>query len=74
METVRWIGFGIGIALVLGAAVSIGKTLIVPRATPGKIFVPGHRDRAAHLPGDLRTGSTITRPRTTSWCSKGRLC
>ena len=37
METVRWIGFGIGIALVLGAAVSMGKTLIVPRATPGKI-------------------------------------
>ena len=37
METVRWIGFAVGILLVLGAAVSMGKTLIVPRATPGKI-------------------------------------
>ena len=37
METVRWIGFAVGIVLVLGAAISMGKTLIVPRATPGKI-------------------------------------
>jgi hypothetical protein len=37
MEVARWIGFGAGVLLVFAAAVSMGKTLIVPRAAPGKI-------------------------------------
>ena len=37
MDAARWVGFGCGVLLVLAAAVSMGKTLIVPRATPGKI-------------------------------------
>ena len=37
MDVARWIGFAVGVVLVLAAAVSMGKTLIVPRATPGKI-------------------------------------
>ena len=37
MEAFRWVGFSVGIILVFAAAISMGKTLIVPRATPGKI-------------------------------------
>ncbi|MGH2755845.1 MAG: hypothetical protein ACRDLB_15625 [Actinomycetota bacterium] len=37
MDTIRWFGCVAGLALVLAAAVSMGKTLIVPRATTSKI-------------------------------------
>jgi hypothetical protein len=37
MEVARWVGFALGVALVTSASVSMGKTLIVPRATSSKI-------------------------------------